>query len=164
MNETIKNAFEEQIGHEFSAAHTYLSMAAYFESENLAGFATWMREQSREEIEHAMKIFDFLIDRGAQPELPAVPKPPHGFDGTVEAFSVAYEHERKVTEQIHTLYELALGEKDYPAQMLLQWFITEQIEEEKITSGILERLRMVEGSRSALLILDSELGQRQVVA
>ena len=160
MSDAVNAAIEAQVGHEFHASQTYLSMAGYFEAESLGGFASWMREQSREEIEHAMKLFDFLVDRGVAPRLPALPEPPHGFEGALVAFEAAFAHEQKVTSQIHALYELALQEKDYQAQVLLQWFITEQLEEEKLTGGMVERLRMVEGSRSALLILDSELGGR----
>lgn len=164
MHDSIRIAFEAQIGNEFGASHTYLSMSGYFDSQNLAGFAAWMRAQSQEEIEHAMKLFDFLVDRGVAPELPAIAKPHHGFDSAVEAFAAAFDHECMVTRQIHALYEAALEQKDYTAQMLLQWFITEQLEEEKTTGGILERLRMAEGSAAALLILDAELGSRDAHA
>jgi ferritin len=161
MSDAVNAAIEAQIGNEFGASQAYLSMAGYFEAESLGGFAAWMREQSQEEIAHAMKFFDFLVDRGVAPKLPALPAPAHGFGGALEAFEAAFAHERKVTRQIHELYELALAEKDYQAQILLQWFITEQLEEEKLTGGLVDRIRMVEGSRSALLILDSELGARQ---
>jgi len=160
MHDDLRTAIETQIGNEFHAAHTYLSMCGYFDAQNLPGFATWMRHQSEEEIEHAMKLFDFLVDRGIAPELPGIAKPHHSFDGPVEAFAAAFDHECGVTAQIHALYELALEHKDYSAQVLLQWFISEQLEEEKLTGGILERLKMVEGSRAALLILDNELGSR----
>ncbi|MBC7643645.1 MAG: ferritin [Thermoleophilia bacterium] len=160
MNESVRKSIEAQIGHEFGAAHAYLSRAAYFEGQNLTGMASWMRAQSQEEVTHAMKFFEFLLDRGATPELPGIPKPPHGFTSPVHAFTTALEHEQKVTRPIYDLYELALAEKDYPAQILLQWFVTEQTEEEKSTNGIVDRLKMVEGSRSALLILDNELGVR----
>ncbi|MCW2961993.1 MAG: Ferritin and Dps [Thermoleophilia bacterium] len=161
MHEDVRAALEQQVGNEFHAAHTYLSMSGYFEKQNLPGFASWMRAQSEEEIEHAMKLFDFLVDRGVAPELPGIAKPHHAFDGPVAAFAEAFAHEQGVTQQIHRLYELSLEHKDYTAQVLLQWFISEQLEEEKLTGGILERLKMVEGSKSALLILDAELGSRQ---
>lgn len=161
VHDDVRSALERQVGNELHAAYTYLSMAGYFESENLPGFASWMRSQSDEEHQHAHKLFDFLVDRGFAPELPAIDKPHHGFDGPVAAFEAAFRHEQSVTAQIHALYELALEHRDYTAQVLLQWFITEQLEEEKLTGGILERLRMVEGSRAALLILDSELGARE---
>jgi len=160
MNADVRAAIEQQVGNEMHASLTYLSMSGYFESQNLPGFASWMRTQSEEETLHAMKLFDFLVDRGIAPELPAVTKPHHAFDGAVAAFAAAFEHECGVTAQIHALYEKALEHKDYTAQVLLQWFITEQLEEEKTTGGILERLKMVEGSRAALLILDAELGAR----
>ena len=161
MHEDVRRKLEEQVGNEFHASFTYLSMAGYFEAENLPGFAKWMRTQSVEETEHALKLFDFLVDRGVAPELPALPKPAHDFDGPVAAFETAFAHEQGVTAQIHALYETALEHKDYTAQVLLQWFISEQLEEEKLTGGILERLKMVEGSRAALLILDNELGARR---
>jgi len=161
MHDAVRTAIEAQVGNEFHAAHTYLSMSGYFEAQNLPGFASWMRHQSEEEIAHAMKLFDFLVDRGIAPELPGIEKPIHGYDGPVGAFAAALAHEQQVTSQINALYELALEQKDYTAQVLLQWFISEQLEEEKTTGGILERLKMVEGSRAALLILDSELGSRQ---
>lgn len=160
IKENVRRAMEAQIGHEFGAANTYLSMSAYFEAENLPGFASWMRHQSEEEMAHGMKFFDYLIDREIAPEIPAIPKPPHQFDSVIHAFQLALEHEQGVTRQIYDLYELAVTEKDYPSQILLQWFVNEQLEEEKTASGILERARMVEGSRAALLILDSELGAR----
>ena len=161
MHDAVRTAIEAQVGNEFHAAHTYLSMSGYFEAQNLPGFASWMRHQSEEEIAHAMKLFDFLVDRGVAPELPGIDKPIHDYDGPVGAFAAALAHEQKVTSQINALYELALEQKDYTAQVLLQWFISEQLEEEKTTGGILERLKMVEGSRAALLILDSELGSRR---
>lgn len=160
MKDTVQQAIEAQIGNEFDAAYSYLSMAAYFDAEDLNGFATWMYEQSREEVAHAMKLFGFLTDRGVAPHLPALSQPPCDFSGPVDAFSRALEHEQKVTSQISALYELTMTEKDHAAHVLLQWFVSEQLEEEKQTSGILHRLRMVEGSSSALLILDAELGAR----
>jgi ferritin len=160
MHDAVRNGFEQQVTNEFHAAHTYLSMAGWFEAENLPGFASWMRHQSDEENVHALKLFDHLVDRGVAPKLGSIDAPPHDFTGALAVFEAAFAHEQKVTSQIHALYEVALEHKDYTAQVLLQWFITEQLEEEKTTGGIVERLRMVEGSRAALLILDSELGTR----
>ncbi len=161
MSDAVNALIEAQIGHEFGASQTYLSMAGWFEKESLGGFASWMREQSQEEIEHAMKFFDFLVDRGVAPKLPALPSPTNEFDGSLEVFEAAFAHEKKVTGQINAIYEAALEARDYQAQVLLQWFISEQLEEEKLTGGMVDRLRMVEGSRSALLILDAELGSRK---
>ena len=160
FSETVRRAMEAQIGHEFGAANTYLSMAGYFDAENLPGFADWMRSQSQEEMTHGMKFCEYLLDREVQPEIPAVPKPAHEFESVIHVFQLALEHEKGVTRQIYDIYELALAEKDYASQNLLQWFIDEQMEEEKTASGILERAKMVEGSRSELLMLDSELGTR----
>ncbi|MEO6867576.1 MAG: ferritin [Gaiellales bacterium] len=161
MHESMRDLLNAQVGNEFHAAHTYLSMYGYFEAENLPGFASWMLAQSEEETQHAMKLFNFLVDRGIAPELPSIPKPTHSFDGPLAVFEAALAHEQQVTAQINALYELAIEHKDYTAQVLLQWYITEQLEEEKTTGGIVERIKMVEGSRAALLLLDAELGVRQ---
>jgi ferritin len=161
MNKQLREALNEQIVHELHSAYIYLSMAAYFEGQGLAGFASWMRLQSREEIEHAMKIFDFLHDRGETVTLGAIPAPPVGFDSPLDAFRKAYEHERKISGLIHKLYELAVKENDYPTQVMLHWFIDEQVEEEKITGDVVAKLEMIGDHKPALLMLDHRLGKRE---
>lgn len=153
MNEQIKN--------EFHASHQYLSMAAYFESANLPGSASWMRSQSQEETEHAMRFYDFILDRGGKVVLGALDAPTVDFDSPLEVFEEALEHERRVTAQINALYGLAAGENDYASQTFLQWFVTEQVEEEKNTGDVLETLRMIGGGSEALFLFDRELGQRR---
>ncbi|HJZ47978.1 MAG TPA: ferritin [Roseiflexaceae bacterium] len=160
MSQTVQNAINDQIKHEFYSSYLYLSMSAYFETLSLPGFAQWMRVQSQEEHAHAMKFFDFVNDRGGSVELQAIEQPPGEFQSPLDVFEQALGHERKVTALIHWLYELALKESDYPTQMLLQWFITEQVEEEKNAGQIVEQLKMTGGEPSALLLLDRELAGR----
>lgn len=157
----LQDALNEQIVAELHSAYVYLSMAAYFEAENWPGFAKWMRVQSREEIEHAMKIFDFLNDRGGRVQLGAIERPPVRFRSPLDAFQKAYEHECKITQRIHKLYEQAQQEGDYPTQVMLQWFIDEQVEEEKITSEAVARLERAGDDPAALTALDKEFGERE---
>jgi ferritin len=161
IRDTVQATINEQIKHELQSAYLYLSAAGYFESINLSGAAHWMRVQSREEVGHAMRFFAFLHDRGGRVILQALDQPPSDFDSPLDAFAQAREHEQQVTAQIHQLYALAVQEQDYPAQVLLQWFISEQVEEEKNASRIVEELKMIGDSSSALLLLDRELGARQ---
>jgi ferritin len=160
MKGAVRDAVGEQIKHEFYSAYLYLSMAGSFEVANLPGFAHWMRQQSREEVEHAIKFFDFLLDRGEHVQLRAIEEPPYAFRSPLDTFEQALEHEKEITARIHDLYELAVRENDYPAQVFLNWFVTEQVEEEKSATEIVERLRMAGEDGAALLLLDSELGNR----
>ncbi|QYJ15817.1 Bacterial non-heme ferritin [Rubrobacter xylanophilus DSM 9941] len=160
MKAVVRDAIEEQVGHEFYAAYLYLSMAGSFEVANLPGFAHWMREQSKEELEHAMKFFDFLLDRGERVQLPALDSPPATFRSPLDAFEQALEHEKRVTASIHSIYDLAVREGDYPAQVLLNWFVEEQVEEEKAASEAVERLKMAGEDSAAILMLDAEMGRR----
>jgi ferritin len=164
MQQSVKDAINEQIRLEFFAAHQYLAMSAWFDHENLPGFAGWLRAQWQEEIVHATKFFDFMVDRGEMPHLHSIGEPTHEFKDSSSVFEAALGHEQKVTKAIYELYELALTEKDYPLQMLLQWFITEQLEEEKTVGAVADRLKHVEGSRSAMLLIDNELAARKAGA
>jgi ferritin len=160
MKSAVKDAVGEQIKHELYSAYLYLSMAGSFEVANLPGFARWMRKQSEEEREHGMKFFDFLLDRGEQVQLRAIDEPPYAFRSPLDTFEQALEHEKEITSRIHSLYDLAVQENDYPAQVLLNWFVGEQVEEEKSATEIVERLRMAGEDGAALLLLDRELGER----
>lgn len=160
MESAVRDAMGEQIKHEFYSAYLYLSMAGSFEMANLPGFSRWMRKQSEEEREHAMKFFDFLLDRGEHAELRAIDAPPYAFRSALDTFEQALEHEKEITSRIHELYELSIREKDYSAQVLLNWFVEEQVEEEKVATAIVERLRMAGENSAALLLLDDEIGRR----
>lgn len=160
LNKKIQDAINEQIKNELYSAYIYLSMSAYFESLNLMGMAHWMRLQSNEEVEHAMKFFDYINDRGGRVSLSAIDQPPFEWKSPLAAFENAYEHEQKVTGMINNIYALAVKENDYPTQVMLQWFIDEQVEEEKNASTIVEQLKMIGESANGLMMLDHRLGER----
>ena len=160
FSKTVQDAMNEQINNELYSAYQYLSMAAYCESTNLPGFAHWMRTQAREETEHAMKLYDFILDRNGRVVLQAIEGPVVEFNSPLEVFEQAFEHEQKVTAMIHDLYGLAVKENDYASQTFLQWFVTEQVEEEKNAGDVVETLKMIGDKREALFLLDRELGGR----
>lgn len=160
LAKTVQDALNEQIKHELYSAHLYLSMSAYFESTNLTGMAKWMRVQSGEEAGHANKFFDYVHDRGGRALMTAIDQPPTDFESPLDVFSKALEHERKVTGLINSLYALALKENDYASQAFLQWFITEQVEEEKNATLIVEMLKRIGPSGGGLIHLDRQLGKR----
>ncbi len=160
LNKKIQDAINTQIKHELASAYLYLSMSAYFGANNLPGFAAWMRVQANEEREHAMKFFDYVIDRGGRVALQAIDQPQVEWDSALKAFEQVYGHEQKVTSLIHGIYKLAIEEADYPTQVMLQWFINEQVEEEKNASAILEQLKLIDAHGTAVLMLDHRLGKR----
>lgn len=156
----LQKAMNDQIRKEFESAYIYLSMAAWMEDQNLPGFAAWLRLQAREESTHAMKIFDHLIDRGCRVALQPLAGPPTDFTSSLHVFQEVKKHEEKVTRSINDLYGLALDDRDYASQVFIQWFITEQVEEEKNSSQVLESVRRVGDNQAALVMLDRELGSR----
>lgn len=160
INPTIEAAINDQIKHEFESAYLYLSMSAYFESVNLSGFAHWMRLQYEEETVHAMKLFDYLHDRGGRAVLQAMAQPQSTFNSSLEVFEMALHHEQRVTALINSLYDLAIKENDHATQIHLQWFITEQVEEEKSASDVVEKLKMAGDHPGALFLLNEQLGSR----
>ena len=160
ISKSMQDAINDQINKELYSSYLYLSMAAYFENKNLPGFAHWMRIQEGEEREHAMKFYDFMIDRGAQVMLAPIAAPESDWKSSLDLFKQVAQHEAAVTASINALYELALKEKDYPAQVMLQWFITEQVEEEKNAGEIVQQLELVEARGTAVLMLDHQLGKR----
>jgi ferritin len=160
LSPKMQDAFNGQITKEFYASHLYLAMSAYFEALNLKGFAHWMRVQSDEEREHALKLFDFILDRGGSVELGAVEQPPSEFGSPVEIFQASLAHERRVTAWINELYAHAAAENDYASQVFLQWFIDEQVEEEANASEMIDRLHMAGDNKAALLMLDTEMKSR----
>lgn len=157
----VQEGLNEQIRRELYAAYLYLSMMNYFEAEGLPGFAHWMRFQAREELAHAMKIVDFVNDAGGRVELGAIDQPPVDFDSPAAVMRQALEHERHVTADINGLYELAADQADYAAQVMLQWFVTEQVEEEKVAKELVDQLELAGDSGGALLVLDQKLARRE---
>ena len=161
ISETLQDAFNDQINKELYSSYLYLSMAAYFESMNLLGFAKWMQVQVSEERAHAMRLFQFLVDRNGRVVLNAIAAPDVEWKSSLELFKQVAEHEAAVTASINALYALALKENDYAAQVALQWFITEQVEEEKNAAEILQQLELIDARGTAVLMLDHRLGKRQ---
>ena len=160
MSKELQRGYNEQITLEFFAAYAYLAMAAYFEARDLSGMAHWMKAQHEEEIEHAHKFFQFMLDRGADVHLGAIPEPEQEFDSPAEVFATALAHEERVTAAIHQLYKAAEAEGDYACMPLLSWFIDEQLEEEASVGTVLNRVRLAGDNPAALLMLDAELGTR----
>ena len=160
LSKTLQKAFNDQINHELSSSYLYLSMAAFSESQNLPGFANWLKIQTREESGHAMKLYKFVNERGGRVELQKIEQPPLEFNSPTALFEEVLKHERKITALINKLYELALKEKDYPAQVLLHEFIGEQVEEEASASAILETLKMAGEKGHALIMMDRQLARR----
>ena len=161
ISEKMQEAINEQIQAEFYSAYMYLSMSAYFEARNLPGFAKWLRVQFQEEQTHALKLYDYLIERDGVVQLQVIKEPPLQWEGNLEAFQAVLEHEQKVTGLINKLYEVALKEKDYASQVMLQWFINEQVEEEKNAHDIIEQLLLIDARGTAVLMLDHQLGKRE---
>lgn len=161
IGKAMQDAMNEQINKELFSSYLYLSMAAYFENKNLLGFANWMRIQADEEREHAMKFYDFILDRSGRVFLKAIDAPKTDWNSNLEVAEEVAAHEGKVTASIHDLYELAMKEKDYPAQVMLQWFITEQVEEEKNAAELVANLKLIEERGTAVLMLDHQLSKRK---
>lgn len=160
LSAKLETALNDQLNNELYSSHMYLSMAAYFDAENLNGFAHWMRVQHEEEVAHAMRIFDYINDRNGRVVLQAVDQPPIEFESVQAAMEMALEHERKITAMIENLYREAQEQKDYATHVLLEWFIEEQVEEEKSALEIVEHLNLIGGDGTGLLILDARLAER----
>jgi ferritin len=164
LSQGIQDAINDQIHHEFHSAYVYLSMSAYLEAANFTGFATWMRIQAKEEVNHAMRLFDYTNDRNGRVTLKALEQPPTNFKSVLDVFEHALQHEMKVTGMIHSLYALATKENDYATSVALQWFINEQVEEEATATTVVDRLKIAGNDGTALLMLDRELGSRPAPA
>ena len=160
LSKAIQDAINNQINKEFYSSYLYLAMATYCAETNLSGFASWMKVQSTEEYGHAMKFYGYVIERNGHVELETIENPHAKFKSPADVFKQVVEHEEKVTAMINKLYELAIKEKDYPTQIMLEWFITEQLEEEKSAGDILEQLKMVGDSPVSLIMMDRQLAAR----
>ncbi|HBT50807.1 MAG TPA: ferritin [Petrotoga sp.] len=161
LEDKMLNALNEQINKEIFSAYLYYSMAAYFDSINLEGFANWMKAQAKEELTHAHKLYDYIYDKDGVVELGSIEKPKKGWGSPLEAFNDAYEHELSVTQSIDKLVDLAIELNDHATQSFLQWFVNEQIEEEANTKKIVDTLKMIGENKTALFMFNSQLGSRQ---
>ena len=160
LGKKMREALNEQIKHELESAYIYLSMVAYFESIGLEGMAQWMRVQSQEEVGHAMKFFDHINERGSRVELLALAQPKKEWSSPLEAFKVAYAHEQFITGKINELVKIAVDEQDHAAGILLQWFVSEQVEEEASADAVVQKLKLAGDAKAALFMMDGELGAR----
>jgi len=160
ISEKVQKALNDQVAAEFYSAYLYLSMSAYLESIDLPGFANWMRVQYQEEVTHAEKIFDHVIERDGRAVVKAWEAPPAEWKSALDVFETAYAHEQKVTGLINNLVDLALSEKDHASFNFLQWFVNEQVEEEASVKAIVQQLRLLGDSRAGLFQIDRELGRR----
>ena len=160
LSPRLQESFNNQITAEFESAFIYLSMASYFEDRNLPGFAHWMRLQNAEETAHAMRFFDYVHDRGGRATLQAIPQPPADFQSALDVMERTLDHERKITGLINRMYQLAIEESDYAAQVMLHELINEQVEEEKSAEEIVDQLRLIDGDGSGLLLIDARLAAR----
>jgi ferritin len=162
LSKTLQNAFNDQIHKEFYSSYLYLAMAAHFESLNLPGFASWMKKQADEERSHAMRLWEHLYDRGGKVDLKAIEQPPASFGKPLAVMQQVLEHEQTITASINALYALALNEGDVAAQICLQWFVHEQVEEEKNVSDLIEQLKMSGDQGFGGLFMDKHvLGARK---
>jgi ferritin len=161
LNPELEAALNEQLGGELYSSHLYLSMSAYCESVNMPGAAQWFRMQADEERTHALKFFDHIVDRGGRVTLGVIEAPPTGFASLLDAFEQALQAERNVSAAIDRLASMAVAQGDHAAGAFLQWFVTEQVEEEKQADEVVQTLRAVDGDPTTLFFLDRELAQRQ---
>lgn len=163
LKEKMLNALNEQINAEQYSAFLYLSMSAWFEDKGLSGFANWMYIQYQEELTHANKLFNYVVDRSEKPVLKAIDQMPVEWEGVIEVIEATLKHEQHVTALIHNLVDVAVEEKDHATQSFLQWFVDEQVEEEANVTEILDSLKLINGQGNGIFMLDRELRNRKFV-
>ena len=160
LSKKMTKALNTQINKEMYSAFLYMAMSSFSDSKGLKGFANWFMVQFHEEMEHAMRLYHYIQDQGFQVELLAIEKPPKEFGSPLEMFEKTLAHERFVTKSIHGLVDLATEEKDHATQIFLQWFVTEQIEEESNDNDIIDKLKLAGETGNGLFMIDKELGAR----
>lgn len=160
IGKRIQDVMNEQIKHETFSAYLYYSMAAYFHSKSLDGMAQWMKAQAQEELAHALRFFNHINDRGGRIELQAIEKPQLEWESPIAAFKAALQHEEFITGKINDLAKIADEENDRAASIMLQWFVTEQVEEEASVTAVIDMLKLVSDSGHGVLMADRELGTR----
>ncbi len=161
LQQKMIDALNKQINEEMYSAYLYLSMSSWFETIGLKGFANWMKVQFQEEMEHAMKIYDYLLFQGAEIKLLPIQQPPNKWDSPLHAMEETLKHEQHITKCINDLVDLAEELKDRATYNFLQWFIDEQVEEEANDREIIDKLKLINNNTNGLFLLDRELGQRQ---
>lgn len=161
LSERMEKALNGQLNAEIYSGYLYLSMNAYFKSINLDGFANWMFNQAQEEMLHAMKFYEFVNQRGGKVHLTAIEAPPTEWSSPLAVFEDTLKHEKKVTGLVNDLVDISLKERDHATQIFLQWFVTEQVEEEESVGNVLEQLKLLEDAKGGLFMMDRELAKRQ---
>lgn len=162
ISQAMQDAFNKQINEELYSAYIYASMANFFEHRSLKGFANWMRVQSEEELGHARRFVTFMNDRGGRVILDTVKAPRIDWETPLEVFENAYAHECHISACINDLSTMSINEKDHASHAFLEWFVTEQVEEESAADEIVQQLRLMEGAPGGLFMMDRELAQRSV--
>jgi len=160
LNKKLEKELNTQVNRELFSSYLYMSMSAYFQSIDMVGFANWMHMQAQEEMSHAMKLYGFINERGGRVTLEQIDKPKTEWDCPLQAFEESLDHEIFITNSINDLMNLAVEEKDHATQIFLQWFVTEQVEEEASVTDVIKKLRFVKDAPGAIFMLDRELGQR----
>jgi ferritin len=160
LKKKVEAAMNDQLQKEFQSAYVYLGMSAWAESQSLPGTASWLRRQFDEEQAHALRFYNFIIDRGGKVVLKQLDAPPVDYKSPLDVFQTALDHERSVTQAINELYDLVANERDFASQAWLDWFATEQVEEEKTVGQIVEDFKRIGDRGSDLLFLDKDLGGR----
>jgi ferritin len=160
LSEKVESALNAQFNAELYSSYLYLSMNAYFKCTNLDGFANWMYQQAKEEMIHAMKFYDFINQRGGRVIPAAIAAPPSDWESPLAVFEDTLAHEQKVTGLINDLVDTANEARDHATQIFLQWFVTEQVEEEESAGSVLEQLKLLQGNKNGLFMVDRELAKR----
>lgn len=160
LNENLLKTLNDQVNYEFYSSYLYLAMASYCENIDLSGFANYFRVQAKEELDHAMKFYDYVYQKNGSIELEQIDKPQTTFDGIVDVIQKGYEHEQTVTKKIYYLADIAYEERDHSTISLLKWFIDEQVEEENNFNMLLKKIRRAGDNQVALYLLDDELAKR----
>ena len=164
LNKKVEQAMNDQLRKELQSAYVYLGMSAYCDSVSLPGFASWLRQQFAEEQQHAMRFYNFILDREGEVQLKQLDSAPTRYKSALDVFQTALEHERAVTAAINELYNLVANEKDFASQAWLDWFATEQVEEEKTVGQIVDDLRRIGEDGNGLFLLDQKMGERATAA
>ena len=159
MTEEMQAALNKQINEELFSAYIYASMSSYFEDMNLKGFASWMNKHAEEEVDHAKRIVKYLHDRNARVVYTTISAPKTAWEDPTAVLKDAYDHECKISECINKLSSLAVEQSDHATHAFLEWFVTEQVEEEALVNGVLQQLKLAQGAPAALFLLDNELRQ-----
>lgn len=163
LTKRMEKELNAQINAEYWSAYFYLSMSAYLDNKGLAGAASWFRVQYQEEISHALKFFDYIVERGGRVNLMPIPEVPKEWNGIIDIFEETLKHEQKVTTLINNLMDIAIEERDHAAKSFLQWYVDEQVEEESGVQTIIDQLKMVEGKGNGLFMIDKDLRQRTFI-